>query len=85
MCGSTRAIKLFLGFHFLDSFKMNPMALLWISLLLLSYFKLLTEAFSIFKFDSILNINTYFKIPFIRYGLSALMILNIIYLNLFKV
>jgi len=85
MCGSTRAIKLLLGFQFFDSFKMNPMALLWACILSLSYCKLFTETFYLNKMDSIFNINTYLKIPIIKYGLLGLMFINIIYLNLFKI
>ena len=79
MCGSTRAIRLLLNFHFIESFKMNPLALMWLFFISLSYVKLCFEIFNVKV------LQTFFELrnkP-IRYTLIGISCINMIYLNIF--
>ena len=79
MCGSTRSIHLLLNFHFIESLKMNPLALMWLFFIILGYIKLLFESFNISILEKIfaLRNNT------IRYTLIGISCINMLYLNLF--
>ena len=78
MCGSTRSIHLLLNFHFIESLKMNPLALIWLFFITLGYIKLLFESFNIYILENIFELrnNT------IRYTLIGLSCINMLYLNL---
>ena len=79
MCGSTRSIHLLLNFHFIESLKINPLALIWLFFIILGYIKLFFESFNIYILEKIfaLRNNT------IRYTLIGLSCINMLYLNLF--
>ena len=79
MCRSTRAIELLMEYHFVDSFKMNPMALIWLYFISLSYIKLIFESFNIEILKDLYN----FKYSITKYVFNTLIIINIFYLNLF--
>ena len=78
MCRSTRAIHLFLDFRFIESFKMNPLALMWLYFIGLSYIKFLFEVFNI----KILKHTFELRNAVIRYTLIFISFINTLYLNL---
>jgi len=79
MCGSTRSIHLLLNFHFIESFKMNPLALMWLFFIGLSYIKLCFEIFNIKIFQSFFELRN----KPVRYTLIGLSCINMLYLNIF--
>ena len=79
MCRSTRAIELLMEYDFVASFKMNPMALIWLYFISLSYIKLIFESFNIEILKDLYN----FKYSITKYVFNTLIIINIFYLNLF--
>ena len=79
MCGSTRAIHLILNFNFIESFKMNPLALVWLYFIVLGYIKLLFESFNIYILKNIFELRN----NAIRYTLIGFSSINMLYLNLF--
>ena len=79
MCGSTRSIHLLLNFHFIESFKMNPLSLIWLFFITLGYIKLLFESFNIYILKDFFEL----KNNIVRYTLIGLSGINMLYLNLF--
>ena len=79
MCKSTRAVKLLLNFNFIESVKMNPMALIWLYFIGLSYCKLALDTLNIKVLPNILR----FKYSSTKYAFMTITALNIIYLNIF--
>ena len=78
MCRSTRAVKLLLNFKFIESIKMNPMALIWSYFVGLFYIKLALETLNIRVLQNILN----FKRSSTKYTFVTMTVLNILYLNI---
>ena len=78
MCRSTRAIHLFLDFKFIESFKMNPLALMWCYFIGLSYIKFLFEVFNV----KILKHTFELRNTIMRYTLILISFINMLYLNL---
>ena len=83
MCGSTRAMKLLFGGSILDSFKTNPMAIMWFYLFILSYIKLIANISTInfLKNYKFLNIIYLTELKFLRFRLIGFIVLNVLYLN----
>ncbi len=79
MCKSTRAIQLLLNFNLIESIKMNPMALIWLYFIGLSYCKLALETLNIKALPNLLE----FKRPSTKYAFMTITVLNIFYLNIF--
>jgi len=70
---------LLLNFNFIESVKMNPMALIWLYFIGLSYCKLALDTLNIKVLPNILR----FKYSSTKYAFMTITALNIIYLNIF--
>ena len=78
MCKSTRAIHLLLDFQLIESLKMNPLALMWVYFIGLSYIKLFFESFNVKILKHVFELRN----SMLRYTLIFLSFINTLYLNL---
>ena len=79
MCRSTRAMQSFLDFNIIESFKLNPMALIWCYYISLAYIKLILEVFNSNALEDPLG----YKYSYTKYAFMIMVVLNTIYLNIF--
>jgi len=78
MCRSTRAMQSFINFNIIESFKLNPMALIWCYYISLAYIKLILESFNINALENPLE----FKYSYTKYAFATMVVLNTLYLNI---
>ncbi len=78
MCRSTRAIHLILDLQLIESLKMNPLALMWVYFIGLSYIKLFFESFNVKILKHVFELRN----SMLRYTLIFLSFINTLYLNL---